>query len=105
MIVGISAATLEEALEAERNGADYIGVGALFSTSSKQDATSFQKECSKRFVIKFPFQSLRLAVLQQNEFKSLTPNSILRAAVVSAIMKAENPEQASKVLKEVLQSM
>ncbi len=39
MIVGISAATLEEATEAERNGADYIGVGALFSTSSKQDAT------------------------------------------------------------------
>ena len=38
MIVGISAATLEEALEAEKNGADYIGVGALFSTSSKQDA-------------------------------------------------------------------
>ena len=62
MIVGISAGNLDEALEAERNGADYIGVGALFATSSKDDAECFQKECLKRFVSRCPSLSLRLAV-------------------------------------------
>ena len=37
-IVGISTATVEEAIAAERNGADYIGVGAMYSTQTKTDA-------------------------------------------------------------------
>lgn len=37
-IVGVSAQTVEQALEAERRGADYLGVGAVFSTSTKRDA-------------------------------------------------------------------
>ena len=43
-IIGVSARTLEEALEAERNGADYLGVGAVFSTSTKLDAVDVSQE-------------------------------------------------------------
>lgn len=43
-IIGVSARTLEEALEAEQNGADYLGVGAVFSTSTKPDAADVSLE-------------------------------------------------------------
>lgn len=55
MIVGVSVSTLEEALEAERNGADYIGVGSVFPTKTKQDATLMALEDLGEFAAAYPF--------------------------------------------------
>ena len=47
-IIGVSAGNLEEALIAEKNGADYIGVGAVYATGSKKDATAVTMEEVKK---------------------------------------------------------
>ena len=47
MIIGVSAHTVEEALEAVKNGADYLGAGAVFSTSTKTNVSSLSKETLK----------------------------------------------------------
>jgi len=44
-IIGVSAGSLEEALNAKENGADYIGVGAIFPTSTKENADSVSIDC------------------------------------------------------------
>ena len=46
-IIGVSATTLEEAQKAERQGADYVGVGAMFPTTTKEDASAVSIECLK----------------------------------------------------------
>ena len=102
MIVGISAATLEEALEAEKNGADYIGVGALFSTSSKQDAKVLPEGMFDRICQQVSIPVIAIGGLTADRLQSLSNSSISGAAVVSAIMKAVNPEQAAQELKGIL---
>ena len=102
MIVGISAATLEEALEAERNGADYIGVGALFSTSSKQDAKVLPEGMFEEICQQVSIPVIAIGGLTADRIKTLSNCKISGAAIVSAIMKAVNPEEAAKELKEIL---
>lgn len=102
MIVGISARNLEEALEAEKNGADYIGVGALFSTSSKHDAKVLPEGMLEKICRQVSIPVIAIGGLTAERIKTLSNSRISGAAVVSALMKAENPEQAAKVLKNVL---
>lgn len=103
MIVGISAGNLEEALEAEKNGADYIGVGALFSTSTKHDAKVLPEEMLEKICRQVSIPVIAIGGITAERIKTLSAaNKISGAAVVSAIMKAENPEQAAKELKSVL---
>ena len=48
MIIGVSAHTVEEAVEAVKNGADYLGAGAVFGSSTKQNAGAMKKETLRR---------------------------------------------------------
>ena len=102
MIVGISAANLDEALEAERNGADYIGVGALFSTSSKEDAKVLPEGMFEKICEQVSIPVIAIGGLTADRIKTLSNCKISGAAIVSAIMKADHPEQAAKELKEIL---
>lgn len=102
MIIGISARNLDEALEAERNGADYIGVGALFSTSTKDDAKLLPEGMLEKICDEVSIPVIAIGGLTAEGIQSISHCKISGAAVVSAIMKAENPENASKKLKEVL---
>lgn len=102
MIVGISVANLDEALEAERNGADYIGVGALFSTSSKHDAKILPEGMLEKICKHVSIPVIAIGGLTAERIKTLSTSKISGTAVVSAIMKAENPEQAAKELKSIL---
>lgn len=105
MIVGISAGNLDEALEAERNGADYIGVGALFSTASKDDATLLPEGMLETICNEVSIPVIAIGGLTTERIQTLPHCKISGAAVVSAIMKSENPEHAAKELKKVLQSI
>ena len=50
-IIGVSAQTVEQALLAEEQGADYLGVGAVFPTGSKKDATEVSRETLKEIAM------------------------------------------------------
>lgn len=102
MIVGISAANLEEALEAERNGADYIGVGALFSTASKQDAEVLPEGMLDKICQQVTIPVIAIGGITAERMITLSNIRISGVAVVSAIMKSEDPEQAAKELKGLL---
>lgn len=66
-IIGVSAQTVEQAVLAEKRGADYLGVGAVFPTSSKDDATEVSYETSVR---QSPFPSLQSAALQKTMWQN-----------------------------------
>ena len=105
MIVGISAANLDEALEAEKKWCRLHRSRCPFSTSSKQDANLLPEGILEKICQQVSIPVIAIGGLTAERIKTLAPSKISGAAFVSAIMKAENPEQASQVLKEVLQSM
>ena len=89
-IVGVSARTVEEALKAKENGADYLGVGAMFTTRTKLDAKSVSIEKLKEIkeVIKLPV--VAIGGLSLSNIDKLKECNVDGYAVVSAILGAEN---------------
>ncbi len=97
-ILGISAATLEEALEAQEAGADYIGVGAVFPTDTKLDARSVTIAALKNIKDSLSIPVVAIGGINENNFMQLKPAGIDGIAVVSAILGKENIMEAAKKL-------
>ena len=93
-ILGVSAATIDEAKKAEKDGADYIGTGAVFPTSTKDDAPSITKKDLKDIVDSINIENA----------KELKNTGISGLSVVSAIMSADNPKKASEKLLNIFNS-
>ena len=89
-IVGVSARTVEEALRAKENGADYLGVGAMFNTRTKLDAKSVSIEKLKEIqeVVKLPV--VAIGGLSLSNIDKLKECNVDGYAVVSAILGALN---------------
>ncbi|MEV5113455.1 thiamine phosphate synthase [Peribacillus frigoritolerans] len=98
MIVGVSVSTLEEALEAERNGADYIGVGSVFPTKTKQDATLMALEDLGEICRGVSIPAVAIGGITADNIFALSDSGLSGTAVVSAIMNADNPKTASESL-------
>lgn len=98
MIIGVSATDLKEAVKAEKDGADYIGVGAMYSTGTKTDAKIVTIEELKiiRNTIKIPIVVIGGINKQtMSNFKGIGIDGI---AVVSAIVAQKNIENATREL-------
>jgi thiamine-phosphate pyrophosphorylase len=103
-ILGVSAATIDEAKKAEKDGADYIGTGAVFPTSTKDDAPNITKKDLKDIVdsINIPVVAIGgITIENANELKN---TGISGLSVVSAIMSADNPKEASEKLLNIFNS-
>lgn len=98
-ILGISASTVAEAQKAERDGADYIGSGAVFPTSTKDDAPFMTKEGLKEVVesINIPVVAIG-GITFENAYK-LKDTGIAGLSVVSTIMNSDDPRISAKKLK------
>ncbi|MCL2560654.1 MAG: thiamine phosphate synthase [Turicibacter sp.] len=100
--IGISARTVVEAQEAEKNGAVYVGVGAMFPTNSKLDAQMVDRETA--VAIK---QSIAIPVLLIGGISLDTAPTITAPydglCVISAILSAENPREVAAALKSVIE--
>lgn len=99
MIVGVSARTAAQAQAAERGGANYIGVGAVFPTASKEDA-----ELLPEGMLEVVSQSVSIPVvaiggLTLNNIPALQSKGVHGFAVVSAIMGTEDPYRAARALR------
>lgn len=102
-LLGVSAATPEEARAAERDGADYLGVGDLFGTPSKPDAGAPIGLAGLRAVTAVT----RLPVLGIGGITSATAGAVIAAgaagiAVISAVMGAPDPEAAARALRAII---
>ena len=107
-ILGISAGTVEEAVAAEKAGADYIGVGAIFGTSTKRNARNMTMERLNEIVSSVSIPVVAIGGISAGNILQLCGSGVDGVAVVSAIFAAENPGQATadllKLAEEVVAS-
>ena len=103
-ILGVSASTVDEAQKAEKDGADYIGTGAVFPTATKDDAPSVTKEELKEVVDSIEIPVVAIGGITLENAHELTDTGIAGLSVVSAIMSADNPKKASQELLNIFNS-
>lgn len=103
-ILGVSAATIEEAKKAEVDGADYIGTGAVFPTATKDDAPKITKKDLKEVVDSIDIPVVAIGGITPDNAHELKDTGIAGLSVVSAIMSAENPKKASEELLNIFNS-
>ena len=101
-IIGVSASTLAEALLAQQQGADYLGVGAVFSTSTKTDASKVslqQLEIIKKSVT---IPVVAIGGINETNLKQVLATGIDGVSVVSAILAKKDILEAAKQLRELI---
>ena len=101
MILGVSASTVEEARKAEKDGADYIGTGAVFPTATKDDAPSITKDDLKEVTGSINIPTVAIGGITLENASELAGTGISGISVVSAIMNSEDPKTASENLLKI----
>ena len=98
MIVGVSAATLDEAVQAEEDGADYLGVGAMYATATKTDTrpVSMEELLKIRAAVKIPI--VVIGGINKQTLGNFKGTGVKGLAVVSAIVAQPDPEAAAREL-------
>ncbi len=99
-IIGVSAQTVEEAVLAEKQGADYLGVGAVFHTGSKDDAIEVSPETLKSICKAVKIPVVAIGGITKNNVHELKNSGICGISVISAIFAQKDITAATKDLKE-----
>ncbi|MDO4961753.1 MAG: thiamine phosphate synthase [Eubacteriales bacterium] len=97
-ILGISAGTIEEAQAAEAAGADYIGVGAVFGTSTKKNARTMTIEKLKSIADSVSIPVVAIGGISMSNMHELKGSGVDGIAVVSAIFAQPDPGKATAEL-------
>ena len=100
-IIGVSAGNLKEAIDAEKNGADYIGIGAMFDTSTKKDHTDMTFEEAKKITDTVKIPVVAIGGINKNNILELKGTGIDGVAVISAIFAQQDRYSAAKELLEL----
>ncbi len=100
-IVGVSVSTVAEALAAEADGADYVGVGAVASTSTKPEADVIALEDLRAICDAVSIPVVAIGGLNEQTIPNLAGTGVDGVAVVSALFAAEDIEAAARNLKNV----
>jgi thiamine-phosphate pyrophosphorylase len=100
-IIGVSAGTVEQAVLAEKRGADYLGVGAVFPTGSKDDATDVSFETLKAICEAVSIPVVAIGGITKENVWKLKGSGIAGIAVISAIFAQPDIEAATVELKAV----
>jgi len=104
MIIGISAESLADAVEAERNGADYLGVSPIYATPTKIDTAAplgLEGLRAIREAVKLPL--VAIGGLNRDNAAAVIRSGGDGVAVVSAIVAAGNPADAARRLKQIIE--
>ena len=100
-IIGVSAQTVEQAILAEKRGADYLGVGAVFPTGSKDDAVEVSHDTLREICKAVSIPVIAIGGITVDNTPVLAGTGICGIAVISAIYAQENIPEATRRLKEV----
>ncbi len=100
-IVGVSVETVEQAVTAEKNGADYLGVGAVFQTSTKADAYSISYDTLKEICAAISIPVVAIGGISKDNVLKLKGTGVHGIAVVSAIFNSQDITKSSRELKEL----
>jgi len=104
-IIGISAHTVALAKAAEQNGADYIGVGAVFPTTTKTDASAVSSSVLRAICQAVHVPVVAIGGICKENIMELAGSGIDGIAVVSALFAAEQIEEAAKELRTIVANM
>ena len=99
-IVGATCKTVEQAKIAENSGADYMGVGAVFPSSTKENALRITTEQLKEICSSASIPAVAIGGITAENVMEIKGEGIAGIAVVSAIFSAENIEKATQELKK-----
>ncbi|MCF0224641.1 MAG: thiamine phosphate synthase [Fibrobacter sp.] len=104
-IVGATTKTVAQAMEAYEQGADYLGVGAIYPTTTKVVTVLTSVDTLKEIVKAVPINVNAIGGLNKDNIHVLKGAGISGICAVSAIMKADDPEAATRELKEAFFSL
>jgi thiamine-phosphate pyrophosphorylase len=104
-ILGVSAQTVDQAVLAEKRGADYLGVGAVFPTGSKDDADDVSFETLKAICRAVSIPVVAIGGITLENTPDLAGSGICGIAVISAIYARDNIKEASAALRKASYDM
>ncbi len=105
-IIGLSAGTVKEAVKAEQNGADYLGVGSIFNTSTKLDARTVSIETLKKICESVSIPVIAIGGISEDNIHELAGTGIVGISVISAIFAQDDiKDAASRLFKLTKQTV
>ena len=104
-IIGGTARTLERAIQAYNEGADYLGIGAVFTTTTKEGTTHMTKDLANKINSAVPIPTVAIGGINSENVSSLKGYGVSGIAVVSAIFAQENITDACIKLKKLSESI
>lgn len=105
MIVGVSVQTVEQAVLAEKNGADYLGVGAVFSTVTKLDADTVTHDTLKKICEAVSIPVVAIGGIYKHNILELRGTKVDGVALVSAIFGGGDIEEECRLLRSLSEIM
>ena len=102
MIVGVTAKTVEQALRAQEAGADYLGSGAVFGTSTKLDARPMSKTLLNDICHAVEIPVVAIGGIHRGNLPELAGCAIQGAAIVSGIFAAEDIQAECRLLRRMV---
>ena len=104
-IVGVTAHNLPEALAAVEAGADYLGLGCVFTTSTKPDVVHLPYDTLSQICHTVPIPTVAIGGVNRDNLMQLKGSGVDGVAVVSAIFAQDDPGQAAEELSRLVQQM
>lgn len=101
-IIGVSAATISEAIEAEKGGADYLGVGAIYPTGTKTDARSVGLTQLREIRQSVSIPVVAIGGIKEENTANVMKTGIEGVSIVSAILAQDDPKQAAENLLRIV---
>lgn len=105
MTIGVSAQTVEQALAAQAAGADYLGVGAVFGTTTKPDANAVSIETLKEICAAVSIPVVAIGGINRMNMMKLSGSGVDGVALVSAVFAAEDIARECSALRELSEKM
>lgn len=105
MMIGVSVHSVKEALTAVNNGADCLGVGAMFGTSTKKDADVLSKDVLRDICAAVTIPVVAIGGINRSNLLQLSGTGVDGVALVSAIFSAKDIEQECRTLRQLSEEM
>ncbi len=104
-IIGATAKTVEQAVEATKGGADYLGVGTIYPTTTKVKTVLTSTDTLQKICRAVPVRVNAIGGLNKENSNILKGTGIAGICVVSAIMKSENPKKEAETLLSIAKEL